>query len=249
MGRFPHGPVWEHFARRRRGQDLLLRRKLKNKNSDGALREDIRLLGRLLGDTIREQAPLIRIVLSLVSFLILVPVMRSLTIPLLAALINLVTVSASLGVLALLFDDSLLGGPGYVDATVITATMMVMFGLAIDYEVFVFARIREEYLRTGSTSAAIRNGLDRTAHVVTGAAIIMISVFLAFSVSDFMSIRNFGVAQAVAVFIDAFIVRLIVVPAMMSWLGNWCWWMPRWLDRLLPGGSNIAAGAGRQETV
>ncbi|HEY6549901.1 MAG TPA: MMPL family transporter, partial [Solirubrobacterales bacterium] len=181
-----------------------------------------------LNDSVREQAPLMRIVLSLVSMIILIPVMRSLTMPFIAALINLVTVSASFGVLALLFDGSLLGGPGFVDAGVIPGSMMVMFGLAIDYEVFVFARIREEYVRTGSTDAAIRNGLDRTAHVVTGAAIIMISVFLAFSVSEFMTIRNFGVAQSIAVFIDAFLVRLIVVPAVMGWLGKWCWWMPRW---------------------
>jgi RND superfamily putative drug exporter len=198
-----------------------------------------------VNDTLREQAPLMRIVLSLVSLLILIPVMRSLTIPILAALFNLLTVSASFGILSLLFDGSFLGGPGFVDASVIPATMMVMFGLAIDYEVFIFARIREEYLRTGSTTAAIKNGLDRTAHVITGAAIIMISVFLAFSVSEFMSIRNFGVAQAIAVFIDAFLIRLIVVPATMGWLGKWCWWMPRWLDRLLPGGS--ATGAGRGE--
>lgn len=181
-----------------------------------------------INDAIRGRAPLMRIVLSLVSLLILIPVLRSLTVPLLAALINLLTVSASFGILSLLFDGSFLGGPGFVDASVIVGTMMVMFGLAIDYEVFVFARIREEYLRTGSTDTAVKNGLDRTAHVVTGAAIIMISVFLAFSVSELMSIRNFGVAQAVAVFIDAFLVRLIVVPAMMSWLGKWCWWMPRW---------------------
>lgn len=183
-----------------------------------------------VNDAIRGQAPLMRIVLSLVSLLILIPVLRSLTVPLLAALINLLTVSASFGVLSLLFDNSLLGGPGFVDASVIAGTMMVMFGLAIDYEVFVFARIREEYVRTGSTETAVKNGLDRTAHVVTGAAVIMISVFLAFSVSEFISIRNFGVAQAVAVFIDAFLVRLIVVPAMMNWLGKWCWWMPRWLS-------------------
>jgi putative drug exporter of the RND superfamily len=167
-------------------------------------------------------------VLSLISFLILIPVLRSLTVPLLAALINLLTVSATFGVLALLFNGSFLGGPGFVDASVLVGAMMVIFGLSIDYEVFVFARIREEYVRTGSTDAAVKNGLDRTAHVVTGAAIIMISVFLAFSVSEFMSIRNFGVAQAVAVFIDAFLVRLIVVPAMMNRLGKWCWWMPRW---------------------
>lgn len=183
-----------------------------------------------VNDEIRGQAPLMRIVLSLVSLLILIPVLRSLTVPVLAALINLLTVSASLGILSLLFDGSFLGGPGFVDASVIAGTMMVMFGLAIDYEVFVFARIREEYVRTGSTETAVRNGLDQTAHVVTGAAIIMIFVFLAFSVSELISIRNFGVAQAVAVFIDAFLVRLIVVPAMMNWLGKWCWWMPRWLS-------------------
>lgn len=185
-------------------------------------------------NAIRDGAPGMRLALSLVTLLVLIPVMRSLTIPLLAALINLITVSASFGILALLFNGSFLGGPGYVDASVIPGTMMVMFGLAIDYEVFVFARIREEYVRTGSTAAAVSNGLDRTAHVVTGAAVIMISVFLAFSISDFMSIRNFGVAQAVAVFIDAFIVRLIVVPALMNRLGKWCWWLPKWLDRLLP---------------
>jgi RND superfamily putative drug exporter len=194
-----------------------------------------------VNDAIRDLSPLMRLALSLVSVLVLIPVLRSLTIPFLAALINLLTVSASFGILALLFDGSLFGGPGYIDASVIPATMMVMFGLAIDYEVFVFARIREEYLRTGSTSAAVAGGLDRTAHVVTGAAVIMISVFLAFSVSELVTIRNFGVAQAIAVAIDAFIVRLIVVPAMMNRLGKWCWWMPSWLDRLLPGARSPAA--------
>jgi RND superfamily putative drug exporter len=189
-----------------------------------------------VNNAVREQAPLMRLALSLVTLLVLIPVLRSLTIPLLAALINLITVSASFGVLALLFDGSLLGGPGYIDATVIPATMMVMFGLAIDYEVFVFARIREEYVRTGSTSAAVAGGLDRTAHVVTGAAVIMISVFLAFSVSELVTVRNFGVAQAIAVAIDAFLIRLIVVPAMMNRLGKWSWWMPSWLDRLWPSG-------------
>ncbi len=179
-----------------------------------------------VNDAIRSQAPLVRLALALVTLLVLVPVMRSLTMPMIAALLNLLTVSATFGLLALLFDGSLLGGPGYVDSTVITATVMVMFGLAIDYEVFVFARIREEYVRTGSTEAAVREGLDRTAHVVTGAATIMIVVFLAFSVSDFMSIRDFGVAQAIGIAIDAFVIRLIVIPAVMIRLGERSWWMP-----------------------
>ena len=105
----------------------------------------------VVNDAIRERAPLMRLGLSLVSLLILIPVMRSLTMPVIAAAINALTVSASLGALTLLFNGSLLGGPGYVDATVVPATMMIMFGLAIDYEVFVFARMREEYVRTGST--------------------------------------------------------------------------------------------------
>jgi RND superfamily putative drug exporter len=197
--------------------------------------------------SLRSQAPWMRVVLSLVTLLVLIPLLRSLTIPILAALINLITVSASFGVLSLLFNDSLLGGPGYVDTTVLPAAILVMFALAIDYEVFVFARIREEYVRTGSTSAALSGGLDRTAHVVTGAAIIMMTIFLAFSASGLVTIRNFGIAQSVAVFIDAFIVRLILVPAMIGWLGRWSWWMPAWLDRLLPGGGPVAAGADRGE--
>ncbi len=184
-----------------------------------------------LNEEIRDRAPLMRLALSLVSLLILIPVMRSLTMPFVAAALNALTVSASLGALALLFNGSLLGGPGYVDATVVPATMMVMFGLAIDYEVFVFARMREEYERTGSPAAALRNGLDRTAHVITGAALIMVSVFLAFSVSDSIQLRNFGVAQAIAVLIDAFVIRLVIIPAVMSWLGKWSWWMPSWPRR------------------
>jgi putative drug exporter of the RND superfamily len=123
---------------------------------------------------------------------------------------------------------------------VLHAAMIVMFGLAIDYEVFVFSRMREEYVRTGSPSVALQNGLDRTAHVITGAAVIMITVFLAFSVSELITLRNFGIAQALGVFIDAFLIRLIVIPALMARLGRWSWWMPAWLDRLLPGGKPVA---------
>jgi hypothetical protein len=199
-----------------------------------------------IDDILRDRTAIARIALMLVTLLVLIPVLRSLTIPILAAFLNLLTVSASLGMLALMFDGSLLGGPGYVDSAIIPATMMVIFGLAIDYEVFIFARMREEYLRTGSPAAAIENGLTQTAPVVTGAAFIMIAVFLSFSVSTFVTLRNFGVAQATAVFIDAFIVRLIIVPAAMRALGKWSWWMPRWLDRLIPGGGSVS---GREKAV
>jgi RND superfamily putative drug exporter len=184
-----------------------------------------------INDEFRSQAPLMRLAMAVIGLLILIPLLRSLSLPILAVLVNLLTVSASFGVLVLLFNTSLLGGPGYVDVTVIASTIMVIFCLAIDYEVFVFTRIREEYLRTGSTSEAITLGLDRTAHVVTGAAVIMIAVFLSFSVSGLMSLRNFGVAQAIGIFIDAFIVRLVIVPALMMWLGDRCWWLPRPFSR------------------
>jgi RND superfamily putative drug exporter len=190
----------------------------------------------VIDQALRDRSELARLAMMLVTILVLIPVLRSLIVPILAAVLNVLTVAASLGIVALLFDGSLLGGPGYVDSSVIPAAMMVIFGLAIDYEVFIFARMREEYVRTGSPTAAVDGGIARTAPVVTGAAVIMIVVFLCFSVSEFVTLRNFGVAQATAVFIDAFIVRLVVVPAMMRALGRWSWWMPKWLDRLLPGG-------------
>jgi RND superfamily putative drug exporter len=189
---------------------------------------------------LRDRAPIVRLGLALVTFFVLLLVLRSLLVPILSALLNILTVAATFGFLALLFDGSFLGGPGYVDAVVIPATIMVVFGLAIDYEVFVFARMREEYDRTGSAEAAIRNGLSQTAPVVTGAAIIMIVVFLSFSISSFATMRNFGVAQAIGVAIDAFMIRLIIVPAMMRALGERAWWTPRWLDRLLPGKPSTA---------
>jgi RND superfamily putative drug exporter len=185
---------------------------------------------------LREQAPVARIALSLVTILIILLVTRSLALALLAAAFNLITVSATFGLMSLLFDGSLLGGPGYVDSTIIPASIILIFGLAIDYEVFIFARMREEYVRTGSAATAITNGLARSANVVTGAALIMIAVFLAFAISPLVTIRNLGVALSIAVFIDAFLIRFVIVPATMAALGERSWWIPRWLDRLLPGG-------------
>ena len=188
-----------------------------------------------LDTELRQQTPLARLVLSLVTILVLLLVTRSLVLPVISALLNLITVSATFGLLSIIFDGSLLGGPGFVDTALIPVTVIVIFGLAIDYEVFIFARIREEYLRSGSTEEAISTGLSRGATVVTGAAIIMISVFLAFAISPLPTLRAFGVALAIGVFIDAFLVRFVILPATMRALGDRCWWLPRWLDRLLPG--------------
>jgi RND superfamily putative drug exporter len=196
-----------------------------------------------LDEALRDQTPLARLVLSLVTILILLPVTRSLALPILAALFNLMTVSATFGLLSLLFNGSLLGGPGFVDSSVIPATVVLTFGLAIDYEVFILTRIREEYVRTGSTRAAIDAGLTKTAPVISGAAVIMIAVFLAFAVSSLVILRNLGVALAIGVFIDAFAIRFVLLPAAMRALGDRCWWLPRWLDRVMPGGGAVPKAA------
>jgi RND superfamily putative drug exporter len=190
-----------------------------------------------IDEVYRDRAPFGRIALALVGLIILVPLMRSLIVPVIAALLNVLTAAATFGLLALLFNGTLLGGPGYVDTTVIPATMMLIFGLAIDYEVFLFARMREEYEKSGSPSLALERGLSQTAHVITGAAIIMLAVFITFATSPFATVRSFGVAQAIGVAIDAFLIRLFVIPVIMRALGRWAWWMPSWLDRLIPGKS------------
>jgi len=191
---------------------------------------------------LRDSGPTARLALSLVTIGILLFVTRSLALALIATALNLLTVSTTFGLLALLFNGSLLGGPGFVDSSVIAAGVTLIFGLAIDYEVFVFARIREEYLRTGSTSEAIDRGLARTAHVITGAALIMCAVFIAFSVSELAPLRNIGVGLAIATAIDALLIRFVLVPATMRALGDRSWWIPRWLDRLLPGSARPALG-------
>ncbi len=198
-----------------------------------------------LDSWLRDQAPVARLALAIVTFAILLMVLRALIVPVLSALLNVLTVAATFGFVALLFNTELLGGPGYVDTTLLPATIVLVFALAIDYEVFVFSRMREEYLRTGSTESAIAGGVSRTAPVVTGAAIVMVIIFLSFAASSFSTMRSFGVAQAIGVAIDAFLIRLVIVPAMMRALGKWAWWMPAWLDRLLPGVSNSVALAGR----
>jgi RND superfamily putative drug exporter len=182
----------------------------------------------------RRAVPKATLALALVTLLVLIPVLRSLLVPLAAVLLNVLTVGATFGVMSLLFDDSLLGGPGYTDTFTLAIIITVIFGLAIDYEVFVLTRIREEYLRTGSAAAAIERGIAGSARVVTGAALIMIAVFVAFSTSGFISMRDVGVALAVAVFIDAFLIRMLALPGIMRMLGERAWWLPRWLDRVLP---------------
>jgi RND superfamily putative drug exporter len=175
-----------------------------------------------------KRFPLLVLALSLVTFVVLAILFRALLLAAISVGLNLVTVGAAFGLLALLFqgDDPVLGGPGHIDAVSTTAMFTVIFGLSIDYQVFLISRMREGWLLTRDNEAAIAHGLQHTARVVTGAAAIMTGVFAAFALADIANIKQFGVGLAAAIVIDATVVRLLLLPAAMRAGGRWTWWMP-----------------------
>jgi putative drug exporter of the RND superfamily len=174
--------------------------------------------------------------LVIVTYLALVVILRSLLLPAIAVLLNLLSVGAAFGVLALLFqgDSPLLGGPGFMDAIAATGIFAVAFALSIDYEVFLLVRMREHWLASRDPDVAIAEGLRTTANVIFGAAFVMAGVFLAFAPAGLTSIRQFGIGLAVAVIVDATVVRLYLLPALMRMAGVHAWWFPAWLDRIMP---------------
>ncbi len=175
-----------------------------------------------------QRLPLIVFVLTLVTALLLAALLRSIVVACIGVALNLLAVGATLGLLALLFqgDSPLLGGPGEIDAVAVTAIFGVVFALSIDYQVFIVSRVREEWLRSGDAAQAVQLGVARTARVVTGAALSMLGVFLAFGLSDVASLRQFGVGLAIAIVIDATLVRLVLLPAALHLAGRWAWWTP-----------------------
>jgi putative drug exporter of the RND superfamily len=176
----------------------------------------------------------------LMSFLLLMFVFRSLLVPAKAVVMNLLSVGAAYGIIVAVFQWGWgkglvgVGKEGPIDAWVPMMLFAVIFGLSMDYEVFLLSRIREEYDRTGDNATAVANGLAATARVITAAAAIMFFVFGAFVLGSDRSLKLFGLGLAMAVLLDATIVRLVLVPATMELLGDRNWWLPRWLDRRLP---------------
>jgi uncharacterized membrane protein YdfJ with MMPL/SSD domain len=174
------------------------------------------------------------------SFLLLMTVFRSILVPLKAALMNLLAIAAAYGVVVAVFQwgwgKGLIGLEHTVPVNPFVPMIMfaILFGLSMDYEVFLLSRVREEFLRSGDSHAAVVEGLAGTARVITSAALIMISVFAAFVLGDSVIVKMIGVGLSVAVLLDATLVRLVLVPATMSLLGSANWWLPAWLDRLLP---------------
>ncbi len=183
-----------------------------------------------------------KIVLFLVgmSFLVLLVLVRSVVLPVKAALMNLLSVGAAYGVLVAVFQwgwaDGLFGfeSPGYIDTLTLPLVLAVVFGLSMDYEVFLLSRIRERFAATGDTRRAVAEGLAASARTITSAALIMVAVFAVFVGTGVPSIKQIGLGNAVAIAVDATLVRLVLVPSAMELLGRWNWWLPRPLARLLP---------------
>ena len=175
-----------------------------------------------------------------VSFLLLMLVFRSIAVPLKAAAMNLLSIGGAYGVLVAVFQwgwgADLLGldGPTPITSLIIVIMFPILFGLSMDYEVFLLSRIREEYARTGDNAESVARGLAGTGRIVTSAALIMMAVFLSFVASPVPSLKMLGLGLATAILIDATVVRMVLVPATMALLGKANWWLPAWLDRLLP---------------
>src|SRR6266511_2248494 len=175
----------------------------------------------------------------LLSALLLLIVFRSLLIPLQAALMNLLSIAAALGVVQLIFERgwlaSLIGvQPGPIDAFIPVMVFAIVFGLSMDYEVFLVSRIHEEWQHRGDASTAVREGLANTGRVITAAAAVMVAVFASFAAGDDRILKLFGIAMATAVFLDAIVIRSILMPAVLELFGRWTWAFPSWADRRLP---------------
>jgi RND superfamily putative drug exporter len=188
-----------------------------------------------------DHLPLVMGVVLLLSFSLLTLVFRSLIVPLKAVVMNLLSIGSAYGILVAVFQWGWLKNvigvskEGPIDAWVPMMLFAIVFGLSMDYEVFLLSRVREEYDRNGHDNGlAVADGLAATARVITAAAAIMVCVFISFALGSDRSIKLFGLGLASAIFLDATLVRMVLVPATMELLGDINWWLPRWLGRVLP---------------
>jgi RND superfamily putative drug exporter len=190
--------------------------------------------------TLEAKLPLFIGVVVLLSFLLLIAVFRSIAIPLMAAAMNLLSVAAAFGVITAVFQWGWFGGligidrTGPIEAFLPVIVFAILFGLSMDYEVFLVSRIYEEWHRRKNNTEAVVHGLAATGRTITAAAGVMVLVFGAFVLGGEQIIKLFGIGLASAVLIDALIVRSVLIPGLMLALGEWNWKLPRWLDRILP---------------
>jgi RND superfamily putative drug exporter len=191
-----------------------------------------------LADTLGQRLPYMFVAILLLSFILLMLVFRSILVPLKAVIMNLLSIGAAYGVIVAIFQNGWMknlvgiGKEGPIEAWVPMMLFAIVFGLSMDYEVFLLSRIKEEYDQTHDNATAVSHGLAKTARLITAAAAIMICVFGSFVLSDMRVLKLVGFGLAFAVFIDATVVRLVLVPATMELLGDKNWWFPKWLEWL-----------------
>jgi RND superfamily putative drug exporter len=184
--------------------------------------------------------PIFVIGIVVLSFLVLLVAFRSLVVPLSAAVMNLLAVGASFGLVVAIFQWGWfsevlgIGGGGPIEAFAPVLFFAILFGLSMDYQVFLVSRMHEEWLRSHDNEQAVNIGVAETGGIITAAATIMIFVFGSFTLLDGRLIKLIGIGLASAVFIDAFILRTVLVPAVMQLAGRSNWWFPKWLDRVTP---------------
>ena len=201
-----------------------------------------------VGQRVSERLPYFIAAVLLLSFLLLMLVFRSVLVPLKAALLNLLSIGASYGVMVMVFQWGWGAGLIGVESTLPIFSFIplfmfaILFGLSMDYEVFLLSRVREEYVATGDNELAVVRGIASTGRVITSAALIMVSVFLGFVLGSDPTIKMFGLGLATAILLDATLVRMVLVPATMKLLGDANWWLPAWLDRVAPEAGRRGAG-------
>ena len=192
-----------------------------------------------VSDFLRGRTAVFFVVVLGASFLLLMAVFRSLVVPLKAVIMNMLSIGAAYGVVVAVFQWGWLGDivgiePGPIEPFIPMMLFAVLFGLSMDYEVFLLSRMKEEFERTGDPVNSVADGLAATARVTTAAALIMVFVFGSFVFEDQRAIKMFGLGLAAAVAVDASLVRMLIVPSTMELLGARNWWLPGWLDRILP---------------
>jgi len=203
-------------------------------------------LGMDFAQKLDSKIPLFLTIIVLLGCLLLMVAFRSLLVPLVAAIMNLLAVAASFGLVVAVFQwgwgSSLIGaGKGPVEAYLPIIMIAILFGLSMDYQVFLVSRMHEEWTHTKSNHEAIVRGQANTGRIITAAALIMICVFFSFAFGGERIIAEFGIGLGGAVLIDAFIIRTVLVPSLMHYFGKANWWMPKWLDKVIP---NVALEAG-----
>jgi len=197
-------------------------------------------------DELFGSIPRVMLFVVLSTFIVLMLMFRSLIIPLKATVLNVLSVLAAYGFLVLVFQDGhgarLIGldPPGGLNSFIVLMLFTILFGLSMDYEVFLLSRVREHYLATGDNDAAVAQGLAQSGRIITSAALIMISIFAAFGFTRLVPTREFGLGLAFAVALDATLIRVVMVPALMTLSGRWNWWFP---GRAKPRPTPPASGA------